>query len=141
MTRFHHYILRLYNIHKKVSFSRFTGLGLSYGQPKVIEILLYNDGCAQKELAEACELQPATMSCLLKKMEADKLIRREPETLRSGVHITRVFLTDEGKRLAGHILECTDEIEEKCFEGFSPEEKAHFLSCLDRIFCNLKKLE
>ncbi len=139
MKRFDHYILRLYNMHKKVSFSRFADLGLSQGQPKVIEILLYNDGCTQKELAESCGIRPATMSCLLKKMEGDGLVRREPETLRSGVHITHVYLTESGRKLAERILECTDEVEKECFEGFTDEEKAVFLSQLDRIYCNLKK--
>ncbi len=137
--RLHHYILRLYNVHKKVSFAKFADLSLSQGQPKIIEILLYNDGCAQKDLAEACELKAATMSCLLKKMEGDGLIYRKPETLKSGVHIIRVYLTDEGKRLAGRILECVDGVEEQCFSGFSAEEKAAFISYLDRIYANLKK--
>ncbi len=137
--RFHHYILRLYNIHKKVSFGKFADLGLSQGQPKVIEILLYNNGCSQKELADACELQAATMSCLLKKMESDGLIYREPVTLRSGVHITRVYLTDDGTSLAERILECVDEVEEQCFDGFTVEEKTAFLSYMDRIYGNLKK--
>ena len=141
MTRFHHYILRLYSLHKKVSFSRFSDLGLSQGQPKVIEILLYNDGCTQKVLAELCGIQPASMSCLLKKMECDGLVRREPETLSSGVHIMHVYLTDEGRRLAERILVCADEVEDVCFSGFTEDEKAAFILSLDRILCNLKKSE
>ncbi len=141
MTRFHHYILRLYSMHKKVSFRRFADLGLSQGQPKVIEILLYNDGCAQKMLAELCGIQPATLSCLLKKMERDGLVRREPGTLSSGVHIMHVNLTDEGRHLAERILISEDEVENVCFSGFTEDEKAAFISSLDRILCNLKKSE
>ncbi|SFR88670.1 MarR family winged helix-turn-helix transcriptional regulator [Anaeromicropila populeti] len=138
MDRFHHYLLRLYNVHKKINLKNFNNIGLSQGQPKIIELLLYNDGCSQKDLAKACELQPATMSALLKKMENDKLIHRVSENLSNGTHITRVFMTHIGKELAFQILEYVDQVEELCFNGFSNEEKEQCLIYLNRIYKNLQ---
>lgn len=139
MNRFHHYLLKIYNIHKKLNLGYFQKLGLSQGQPKLLEILLYNDGCPQKELASACELQPATISSLLKKMEKDELVRRIPETQKNGTHIVRIFLTSNGKELAHNVLKNISSAENLCFKGFSAEEKEKCLSYLNRIYNNLKQ--
>ena len=138
MNRFHHYLLKIYNTHKKLNLGYFSQLGLSQGQPKLLEILLYNDGCPQKELANACELQPATISSLLKKMEKDSLVRRIPETQSNGTHIVRIFLTSTGKELAQAVLQSVSSTEALCFRGFSEEEKENCLSYLNRIYNNLK---
>lgn len=138
MNRFHHYLLKIYNIHKKLNLGYFNQLGLSQGQPKLLEILLYNDGCPQKDLANACELQPATISSLLKKMEKDSLVRRIPETQGNGTHIVRIFLTSTGKNLAQNVLQSVSSAEALCFRGFSAEEKETCLCYLNRIYNNLK---
>lgn len=139
MDKFHHYLLRLYNIHKKINLGNFNDMGLSQGQPKVVELLLYNDGCSQKDLAKACELQPATMSVLLKKMEKDNLVHRIPETLSNGIHVTRVFLTQSGRELSSQILKCVSIVEDQCFCGFTSKEKEQCLTYMDRIYKNLQK--
>ena len=139
MERFHHYLLRLYNINKTINFRNFNDMGISQGQPKILELLLYNDGCSQKELAKLCELQPATMSVLLKKMESDALIHRVPENLSDGRHIIRIFLAKSGRELAMQILESVIKVEEQCFAGFTEEEKESCLSYMDRIYRNLNE--
>lgn len=139
MDKFHHYLLRLYNLHKKINLGNFNEMGLSQGQPKVVELLLYNDGCSQKDLAKACELQPASMSVLLKKMEKDNLVHRIPETLSNGTHITRVFLTRSGRELSSQILKCVSTVEDQCFNGFTTKEKEQCLIYMDKIYKNLQK--
>lgn len=141
MDKFHHYLLRVYNIHKNINFRNFNDIGLSQGQPKILELLLYNNGCSQKDLAKACELKPATMSALLKKMKSDNLIHRIPETLSNGTHITRIFLTQSGKDLATQILESVSIVEEQCFCGFSSKEKEEFLEYMNRIYKNLQDIK
>lgn len=138
MNRFHHYLLKTYNLHKKKNLGYFHSLGLSQGQPKMLEILLFRNGCSQKELADACELQPATISSLIKKMENDNLIYRTPETCKDGTHVTRIFLTQHGKALADKVLQCVDSIENQCFQGFTKEEKTNFLASMEQIYHNLK---
>lgn len=44
-------------------------IGLSPGQPKILKHLLEQDRCMQKELAEECGIQPATVSRLIDNME------------------------------------------------------------------------
>ena len=75
--RFHILLNRTVNSHFKRSTSQFAALGLSSGQPKVLERLVGLEGCMQKELAEACEVEPATITSILPKMEKKGLIKRE----------------------------------------------------------------
>lgn len=138
MNRFHHYLLTIYNLHKKTNWGYFHSLGLSQGQPKILEILLCHNGCSQKELADICVLEPATISSLLKKMEKDKLVSRIPETRKDGTHITKIFLTEHGKNLADKVLQCVTSIEDQCFHNFTLEEKESFLSSMKKINQNLK---
>ncbi len=51
MKRFHQYLINIFHIHEKKSQLVFRELGLSKGQPKMIEILSHQEGCSQKELA------------------------------------------------------------------------------------------
>ena len=141
MKLFHHYLIQLYNIHKKKNLSYFATLGLTQGQPKVIEILYRNNGCSQQFLADACELQKPTISSLLKKMEGDNLIYREKDVVENGIRITKVFLTDKGMNLASKVIASVIDIEDKCFENFTVEEKAQFFQYLERVYTNLKNTE
>lgn len=138
MDNFHHYLLKLYNIHKTINYRHFTELRISQGQPKVLELLLAHDGCSQKKLAKMCELQPATMSVLLKKMERDGLIHKVKDTLSSGIHIIRIFLTNVGREKAVLVLENVLKVEEKCFLGFNDNEKIRFLENMEKIYKNLE---
>lgn len=141
MKLFHHYLIQLYNLHKKKNLSYFATLGLTQGQPKVIEILYRNNGCSQQFLADACELQKPTMSSLLKKMESDNLIYREKDVIENGIRITKVFLTDKGMFLASKVIDSVIDIETKCFENFTAEEKSLFFDYLERIYTNLKNMD
>lgn len=141
MKLFHHYLIQLYNLHKKINMNFFSSFGLSQGQPKVIEILYRNNGCSQKFLADACELQKATMTSLLKKMEADKLIYREKNVCENGIRITKVFLTEKGLNLATTVIDSVVALEEKCFKNFTPSEKEQCFQYLERIYTNLKNTQ
>lgn len=141
MKLFHNYLIQLYNLHKKKNMSYFATLGLTQGQPKVIEILYRNNGCSQKFLADACELQKATMTSLLKKMESDNLIHREKNVIENGIRITKVFLTDKGLDLASTIIDSVINVEADCFKNFTIEEKAQCFEYLERIYINLKNID
>ena len=52
-------------------------LGLSTGQPKVLSYLMRHESCLQKELAEAFDIRPATISHILSNMEEKGLIYRQ----------------------------------------------------------------
>lgn len=105
------------------------------GQPKVLDYLSLNNGCVQKDLANACEIEPATVTNLLSKMEAQGLIERKaPNGNRRSLN---VFLTEEGKVANEKVSKVFDELENKSFSGFSSEEKELFISMLSKVYKNI----
>ncbi|MDP4089017.1 MAG: MarR family transcriptional regulator [Bacillota bacterium] len=114
-------------------------LGLSPGQPKILETLKQIDGCMQKELAEACEVEPATITSILPGMEKKDLLKRETKMYGPGIRALRVSLTDKGKSMEREVARILNEVEDVSFKGFTEEEKENFLAMLERIYLNIKE--
>ena len=109
--------------------------GLKPGQPKVLEFLLENDGCTQKEIGKGCALDKSTVTGLLSRMaETGLLVRGDGEADRRE---SRIRLTARGKELAQAVKEICRSVDQKAWEGVSAEERGIFLRVLDRIGRNL----
>lgn len=52
-------------------------LGLSTGQPKVLDHLRYHNGASQKDIAHACHIEPASLTSILNRMEKQNMIERK----------------------------------------------------------------
>jgi DNA-binding MarR family transcriptional regulator len=92
----------------------------------------------QKELAKACEVEPATITSILPSMEKNDLIKRETVVYETGKRALSVSLTDKGKVMEREVARIIDEVEELSFRGFTEAEKETFLSLLERINTNMK---
>lgn len=138
MKRFHHYLINIFHMHEKKSQMFFRELGLSKGQPKMIEIISSHEGSSQKELAKSCSIEPATVTSLLSKMQDRELVYKKPLLQENGIRIQQIFLTEKGHRIADDVKNIVDEMEQVSFQGFSEEEKNQCLSYLARIFDNLQ---
>lgn len=137
MKRFHQYLINIFHMHEKKSQQEFRNLGLSKGQPKMIEMLSHMNGCSQKELAESCSIEPATVTSLLNNMRTKELIHKEPQVLDNGIRIQQVFLTEKGTKIADKVETIVTRMEQISFQGFTEEEKSECLSYLSRIYDNL----
>lgn len=135
--RLHELLIRTSSMHRKKSRQYFQELELTDGQPKVLSILSKMEGCVQKELAEACRVEPATMTSLLKNMEQTNLIVKEKKQI-SGKRAYGIYLTEEGKVLADKVEDIVVKMEQISFAGFTPEEKEQFLELFTRIYQNLE---
>lgn len=122
--------------HKKYCMSRFSKLGLTTGQPKVLTVLSAKEGYLQKELAARCAVEPATMTSLLNNMERKDLIRRETVYVSGGKRAFAIYLTEHGKEVAAEVAAIAKEAEEKSFEG-AEDKKEEFLSVMSKIIKNL----
>ena len=110
--------------------------GLSTGQPKVLAYLKSNEGESQKELAQACLLEPSSVTVLLQRMEKQGLIERRQ---REGDRKTRsIFLTECGHTLSALAVERFYEVERLAFEGVSEEEAAVFSRVCEKMLENLR---
>ena len=119
----------------------FSGLGLTLGQgqPRILARLLKGDGLTQRELADACTLDAATLSRALDRMEEMGLIRRvdNPDSRRSYL----VRLTDVGREKAAQVQRGFDQVDELLCRGFDQEELDRLQGDLERLQANLDGCE
>ena len=119
--------------------SYFVGLGLplGQGQPRILTRLLEADGCSQRELAEACAVDAATLSRALDRLEQAGLVERaaSPESRRS----VQVLLTPQGCEKAREIQRGFDTEDEIIWQGFTEAEMQTLLAGMARIRKNLEQ--
>jgi len=125
-------------IQKKL-FNNMKDTELSLGQPKILDYLKENDGAAQKDIAAACHIEPASLTSVLSGMEKKELIKRE--TKDGNRRSLYVFLTDKGKALQKRVDYEFYNLEMQALKGFDEQEKAHIISALQKIYDNLNHPE
>ena len=135
MQDFSYTIMKLQSLFHRQLLKGLEGSGLSTGQPKVLAFLNSHEGLAQKEIARACQLEPGSVTVLLKRMEQQGMVERR---VRDGDKRNRcVFLTPLGRELAGKVVARFHEGEEMAFRGFSEEEQACCLVFCERMLENV----
>lgn len=110
-------------------------IGLSVGQPKILSFLTRHNGCMQKDLAAMCDIEPATISRLLDKMETDGLITRT--AVEGNKRAVSISLTERGRTRQEQVCEIRNRMEEFELRGFTDEEKVLFGQFLSRLYQNL----
>ena len=129
-------LMRMQTLFHKRLLKDLEATGLSNGQPKVLAFLKSHEGRSQKEIAQACQLEPSSVTVLLKRMEQQGIIERR---LREGDQKTRcVFLTGRGRELAACSVESFFRIQERALSGFREEEKTQLMDYCRRIVDNLQ---
>lgn len=136
--RLHTALIGSYYAHKKRSFSEFKKLNLTTGQPKVLSILLENEGYLQKDLAKRCLVEPATMTYILGNMEKAGLIYKETVYVSGGKRANAIYLTEKGREMAVKVNIIVDEIELISFKDFDNTEKQLLINLLNRMQSNLE---
>lgn len=134
---YHKLMMENHTLFSKMVFERLSGQELSAGQPKVLEYLIEHDGVAQKDIAEACIIEPATATSLLARMEKTGLIDRRSRE--DDKRYILVYLTEKGRARAEASVNVLSDVEEHVFEGFSAAEREAFISYLEQVNRNLRK--
>lgn len=125
-------------LHKKL-LSQLKDTCLTLGQPRILDYLKEHDGANQKEIAQGCHIEPATLTSVLNRMEEKKIIERR--MLHGNRRSLYVFLTDLGKELVLSVETAFSQIEEEAFQGVSEGEKEQFMKIFSRIYFNLTEKE
>ncbi len=133
--RFHHAVYMTYNAQKNSLRPGMVRIGLSPGQPKVLRFLSSHNNCMQKEIAEALDIEPATVSRLLANMEQNGLVVRSAPAERRRAESVRI--TEEGRTAFAQWETFCHTVEEQSLQGFSKEEGQKFLEFLCRMYQNL----
>ena len=110
-------------------------IGLTSGQPKVLDYLIDHDGASQKEIAKACHIEAGSLTSILNRMEEKGLIERR--MLNGNRRTFHIFMTEDGKQKQKLVDETFSKIEEKATNGISKEELAISLKVYEKIYQNL----
>jgi DNA-binding MarR family transcriptional regulator len=105
------------------------------GQPKLLILIKANEGITQKELSKKNCVKPATITEMLKKLEANNFVYRLPDD--KDKRILRVYLTPQGHRFAEYSEIYCQNMMELLFRDFSDEELQTLTSFSDRMRNNL----
>lgn len=110
-------------------------MGLTAGQPRVLNQLLNQDHITQKELSDFCDMEPTTLSRVLDKVETMGYVNRmnNPGCRRSFL----IALTEEGREKAMQVRKVFADIEIQMMEGFSDKEMELLKGMMSRIHENL----
>lgn len=133
----HGSLIRLNNIHRKMAKREFQKVDLTEGKPRLLDFIISNPGCSQREIASCCKIEPATATSILSSMEKEELIYRERNT--KDKRILNVFLTEKGIEAQKKVEKVFLELDEICFDGFSEKERIDAINTLNRLYENLAK--
>lgn len=130
-TSFHYLLMASQALFQRKVMAHLTDCGLTAGQPKVLDYLGLHNGSVQKAIAAGCQIEPATLTGILNRMEEKGLIYRQMENGdRRSLH---VYLTEEGKEKQKLVRETLESLTREILSEISPEEQRVLLECLVKI--------
>lgn len=130
-------IWRVGHLHHHLVHDRLEALNLYRGQHRLLFALWDGDGKTHKELSIRLNVQPATITKMVQRMEQNGFIDRKPDS--NDQRVSRVFLTQKGIEIQEKLKQLFLQIEMDEIEGFSKEESDQLQAYLQRIQKNLKK--
>ncbi len=123
------------NIHQKAVGS----LGLHYGQPLMLMILLDHQPLFQKELAHRMNVTPASVTVSVKRMEKSGWV--EKTTNQEDLRYVAIRLTAKGEAIARRCREEMQRIDQEKYVGFTPQEREQLADFYRRMAANLQTLK
>jgi len=112
-------------------------VGLHRGQGFVLLHLLHNDGIPQRDLAQAMNIRPASISCMLQRMEKEGWVRRERD--RHDQRLVRVFATEKGLALRTRVRRMFREMEAEINALYSDSERRVFEQLMARLYAHFSE--
>lgn len=115
-----------------------NGYNITAPQWSVLNLLWQEEGMIQSRLAEGISSDRHTISRIIRVMERDGLVFRQPDE--KDKRAFRVYLTDEGKRLSSVLPTIALETAAKAFAGISPDDIAALIRIVNTIQQNIDNL-
>ncbi len=114
-----------------------AGYGIHAGQDVLLYYLSQEDGQTVSELVKKVNIQHATISNMISRMEAHGLIKKIKD--RHDMRVSRIFLTGKGKEAMQKVEEVWFALENQTVLGFSPEEVILLKRLLKDVLFNFDK--
>ncbi len=120
-----------HSAYQKQMYESITELNLSIGQPKILDFLYENDGCIQKDIAAGCQLEPASVTSILSKMEQEGYVVRKKEG--GNRRSLYVYLTQSGRKTAEKVRIAMEKMEETALNALTEEEQKTLMILLKKV--------
>lgn len=127
-----HYLLMLsHSLLNRRILDEAAELGLSPGQPKVLEYLHLHGTQNQRSIAEYCRIEPATVGSILSRMEEAGLVeRRQKNGDRRALYVS---LTPAGETAADAIAAVFDRADQQAVSRMTEAEAAQMTALLEKV--------
>ncbi len=131
MESLHYLLMKSHAMLSRSILSQANKIGLTSGQPKILDFLLKSEEADQKTIASYCEIEPATVGSILMRMEENGLVlRRQKEGNRRSLYVS---LTEKGKQSAEKLMGIFNEAENMAVSNMTDEE----IKVLKETLCKL----
>lgn len=118
---FHYLLMAAQGMFQRAVMAELSKAGLTAGQPKVLDYLGLHDGSIQKHIAAGCQIDPATLTGVLGRMEEKGLIERR--SLNGDRRSLYVYLTAEGREKQKLVRQTMERLEHTALSGLTPDRR------------------
>lgn len=129
-------IFALARIHRTLAGALISDLGIYTGQEILLARLGTEDGQSQKSLAHLVRLDHSTVSKMVGRLEAAGLVEQRKDE--KDERISRVYLTEAGRRIQESIAVAWGQLEEKTASGLTAEEAETFVRLARKMMDQLE---
>ncbi|MCM1314295.1 MAG: MarR family transcriptional regulator [Muribaculaceae bacterium] len=137
MESLHYLLMKSHSVMQRKIYSEAQKIGLTSGQPKILDYLYEHEGSDQKTIAGYCEIEPATLGSILLRMEQKGLIERRQKN--GNRRSWFVYLTENGKEICEKMHDIFSKADEQAIENISPVEIEEIKNLLTKICRNLDR--
>ena len=131
MTSLHYLLMRSHSLLNRRILEEAAELGLSSGQPKVLEYLRLHGTQNQRSIADYCRIEPATVGSILTRMEEAGLVeRRQKPGDRRALYVS---LTAAGESAAEAVAQLFDRADRQASSLLTQAETEHLTALLEKV--------
>ncbi len=131
MTSLHYLLMRSHSLLNRRILEEAAELGLSPGQPKVLEYLRLHGTQNQRSIADYCRIEPATVGSILTRMEEAGLVeRRQKPGDRRALYVS---LTAAGESAAEAVAQLFDRADRQASSLLTQAETEHLTALLEKV--------
>lgn len=135
MESLHYLLMKSHSVMQRKIYSEAQKIGLTSGQPKILDYLYEHEGSDQKTIAGYCEIEPATLGSILLRMEQKGLIeRRQKNGNRRSLF---VYLTESGKEVCEKMHDVFSQKDKQASDDLSTAEINELKRLLTKVCENL----
>lgn len=137
MEGLHYLLMKSQALFSRRVLSEISKIGLSSGQPKILDFLLQYGEADQKTIAAHCEIEQTTVGSILLRMESAGLVlRRQKEGNRRSLYVS---LTSAGREKAEKLMNIFRGIEADATANLSVQEMETLNLLLSQICIALQE--